>query len=113
LPRLQPSKGAAPAFAGQGGGSGSGSLAKLTAIRRASADQSLDDGAPGSAKPLINASPRWSQLAAVSAIKILLVEFTAPMIATPFLPLNHNRRLHAISRDRKMPRHDTGACDAH
>jgi hypothetical protein len=35
------------------------------------------------------------------------------MIATPFLPLNHKRRPHAISGDGKMPRHDTGVSNEH
>jgi len=47
--------------------------------------QPLGDRAPVSAKPLINASPMRSQLAAVSAIKILLVGVER-LILAPQLP---------------------------
>ncbi len=47
--------------------------------------QSLGDGAPGSAKLLINVSPMRSQLAAVSAIRSLLVGVER-LILAPQLP---------------------------
>ncbi len=47
--------------------------------------QLCGDGASASAKPLINASPMRSQLAAVSAIKILLVGVER-LILAPQLP---------------------------
>jgi len=63
----------------------SGSLAKF---RRHAAGlvltQSLGDGAPGSAKLLINVSPMRSQLAAVSVIRILLVGVERLILAPQF-----------------------------